>query len=133
MKLSELALMKFEASQAASGQVRSLSLAGLVIVWLFAGPFFTGEADETPSSLLFAAGIALTAALAFDVLQLVSRTALLEFAYWRANAGSEPDVDPVVKDTPGNNLVTGFFFYAKALGLAAGYACIVAFFVTKAF
>jgi hypothetical protein len=132
MRLSQLAQMKFEASVAASGQVRSLSLAGLLIVWLFAGPFFRGDDSKAPSWLLYAAAIALTVGLALDVLQLVSRAALLEFAYRRANTGTSADEDPIVAETPGNNVVTASFFYAKAAALAVGYGFIVAFFVTSA-
>ena len=78
--LSDLGDMKLAASTMASNQARNLGLAGLGIVWLFAGPFFTGSGDR-PDAVLFWAGAALAAALAFDLAQLVARTVVLEVVY----------------------------------------------------
>lgn len=131
MRLSELADWKFQASKAASDQARALALAGIGIVWLFAGPFFTGDVDDQPARSLWFAGAFLALALALDLAQLVSRTVLLEISYQLANRASNQDEeDPVVTETPWVNKVSGFFFYCKALALCLGFGGIVYYFWT---
>jgi hypothetical protein len=133
MKLSELGLMKFEASKAASDQARSLALAGLAIVWLFAGPFFT-KGEEKPPDSLFVAGGLLAIALALDLLQLVVRTVALEVSYQATERKADVVVDdPLVSETPGVNVATAVFFYLKMLALVVGYGFVVGYFGTKAF
>jgi len=51
-------------------QARKLSLAGVAIVWLFAGPFFQGKVGQAPGNVLYFAGAALSLAMALDLAQL---------------------------------------------------------------
>ncbi|WGY03337.1 hypothetical protein QI633_06135 [Nocardioides sp. QY071] len=134
MKLSELATWRFEASKAASDQARTLALAGLGIVWLFAGPFYTGKGDTSPSSALQLAGAALALGLALDLAQLVGRTIALEVNYRRENREADPaEDDPTVSGTPGVALISGLFFYLKVVALCVGYGAIVLYFARATF
>ena len=136
MNLSELGEWKRDASEKASAQLRSLALAGLAVVWLFAGPFFKGTVPDKPDKALFVAGALLIVALAFDVLQMVARTLILDVVYDRVEktpeaqaalaAGEDIEVTGVGEWL---NLITGALFYLKVVTLAVGYGFIVAFFV----
>lgn len=129
MKLSELAAMKFEASKAASDQARTLALAGLAVVWLFAGPFLQLEEETQPSQSLLGAGAAFAVALGLDLFQLVTRTIALELNYQFKNRRLDPThPDPEVPDTRGVNLWTGIFFYLKIVALVVGYGSVFLFF-----
>jgi hypothetical protein len=131
--LSDLANLKFEASKMVSDQARNLALAGLAIVWLFAGPFFVGESGQKPEAVLFWAGAALAGALALDLAQLVARTVVLQVIYVRRrDAASDDDDDPVVEDYGPLNWITGLLFYAKIAALSLGYLCILAYFIQAA-
>jgi hypothetical protein len=137
VKLSELDELRVTASTAASTQARTLAVAGLALVWLFAGPFYQRTTGAVrPSKLLLLAGALLALAIALDLIQLYARTALLGAAFTRREKDPavqkelEAGNDPTVTDLGASvNIISAIFFYAKALPLAAGYGLIFAFFI----
>jgi len=135
VKLSELNKLNGEISASASGQSRTLALAGLGIVWLFAGPYFLhDEKASRPSELLFAAGGLLALSLALDLIQLYARAGLLNAAFKREQHRLQHELrkttDPDTKNLgPALQRVTEILFYAKACPLLAGYVLVLAFFV----
>ena len=93
MKLSELNKLNGEVSASASTQSRTLALAGLAVIWLFAGPFFLREQDATrPAGLLFIAGGLFALSLALDLVQLYARAGLLNAAFEREQRRLQPEL-----------------------------------------
>jgi hypothetical protein len=138
--LSQFQRDRSDATKAASDQARNLGLAGIAIVWLFAGPFFKGADTSKPSDLLFFAGAMLSLSLALDLGQLVARALMLDNAYNRTERLPDireaiaNDEDPQVGDVgKGIHRVTRTLFFAKMVGLALGYGAILLFFFIKAF
>lgn len=134
MKLSKLDEVRREASVTASTQARTLAVAGLAVVWLFAGPFFQEPGSDRPSNMLFIAGAALSLALALDLTQLFLRVTFLNLAYSSAEKAGQAELksgkDPEVVDLgKALTVVTTGLFYAKAVPLAAGYVLILIFFI----
>lgn len=138
MKLSELEAVVSDVSASASTQARTLSVAGLALVWLFAGPFFQREAGATrPPTLLLVAGAGLSLSLALDLAQLYLRTSFLNYTLHARERSAQEDlrqgVDPDAGDLGGAVWsVTTFLFFAKAVPLLATYALILIFFVRAA-
>lgn len=137
MKLSQLNTLNGEVSANASTQARTLALAGLALVWLFAGPFFLQSPQASrPSRLLFAAGGLLALSLALDLVQLYARAGLLNSAFTRAQselqadlaAGRDPDVGSLGRRI---QTVTVVLFYVKAVPLGIGYLLVLLFFVIQ--
>jgi hypothetical protein len=134
IRLRQLQQDRFDATKAASDQTRTLALAGLAVVWLFAGPYFLGGSKDKPSGWLFAAGALFGATLIVDLIQLVVRATMLDVIYSRREAqvaqktGSRAVDDPVVNVGTELRWVTLVLFYAKAISLAVGLAFTATFF-----
>jgi hypothetical protein len=139
LPLSSFEEDRFSATVQASDQARKLSLAGVAIVWLFAGPFFRDTNEARPSDLLFFAGGLLSVALALDLAQMVTRALMLDYTYNKFEA--RPDVqealrrdeDPQVYDLGRVHTYTYALFLAKLLALGSGYFLIIFYFATQAF
>jgi hypothetical protein len=138
LTLSALQDKRFEATKAASEQARTLALAGVGIVWLFAGPFFQSGSGKHPSNVLFFAGGALALALALDLFQLLARALLIERSYNKQEQRADVQAamlrheDPGVEDVGSAlRIVTRLFFLLKFTSLAAGYVAILVFFAHK--
>lgn len=135
MKLSELNTLNGEVSSTASTQARTLALAGLALVWLFAGPFFLATPEAArPSRLLFVAGGLLALSLALDLVQLYARAGLLHAAFrsqqTKLQSALKKGEDPETGSLgPHLQKVTAVLFYAKAIPLAIGYVLVLTFFV----
>jgi hypothetical protein len=137
-RLSEFENDRFDATKAASDQARNVALAGLAIVWLFAGPYFQGTNAQSPGPIVYIAGGALSLALALDLTQLVVRALMMNAAYNRTEKLPEVqahwDEDPVVADLgPGVHKWSSRLWKAKMAALAVGYAMILVFFLHKIF
>jgi hypothetical protein len=138
--LSDFQQERFEATVAASDQVRKVALAGLAIVWLFSSAFFQGTAQDGPGTLVFIAGGLLSLTLALDIAQLVTRAMTLNASYNKTEdkpeikAALANDEDPQVDDV-GKKVEqrTKPLFIGKIITLGLGYLCILIFFLTKIF
>jgi hypothetical protein len=138
LPLSTFEQDRFNATVQASDQARKLGLAGVAIVWLFAGPFFKDPTQTRPSDLLFVAGGLLSLALALDLAQLVTRGLMLDYTYNKFEA--RPDVqealrrdeDPQIYDLGRVHTYTYALFLAKLLALGSGYLLIIAYFASQA-
>ena len=141
MHLSDLEKERFSATKAASDQARPLALAGIAIVWLFAGPFFRdakgSEAHAPPGVLILAAG-AFSVSLALDLMQLAIRAVMLDAIYSDREASDAAQeairngTDPQVQEL-GSSLatITRWFWGLKLVALVLGYFCVVGFFVAR--
>lgn len=135
MNLDELETARFNASVAASNQGRTLGIAGLGFVWLFASDFFLSKTKAHPSSLLAAAGAALAVGLLLDLAQLYVRWATLERAFntaeARERAGPDRREAKFVDVGPAPAKFTVPLFKAKFLCIAAGYVLLAVYLAAK--
>jgi formate hydrogenlyase subunit 3/multisubunit Na+/H+ antiporter MnhD subunit len=135
LNLDEFEEERFNASVAASNQGRTLALAGLGFVWLFASDFFLKRTGAHPSGLLAASGVALALTLLLDVSQLYVRWATLEHAFnaaERAAEGRPQDDDPEFEDmTPAPRRWTVPLFHAKFACLFLGYALLAVYLAAR--
>lgn len=138
LTLATLDQLRREAAKAASDQVRTLALAGLAIVWLFTGPFFTRGTADRPDWTLFLAAAALALALTLDFAQLATRALMMDYAYSKVE--ERPDVqealaagrEPIVDDIGiGLRWITFSFFVAKTAALGSGYLVVFGYFVFR--
>jgi formate hydrogenlyase subunit 3/multisubunit Na+/H+ antiporter MnhD subunit len=135
VNLDEFESARSNASVAASTQARTLAVAGLALVWLFAGDFFLRRTNSKPSVLLAIAGVCLVLCLLADVTQLFVRWALLERGFTRAEARAaarHPADTPEFEDVGSAvKSATVPIFVSKFVLLAAGYVVLAVYFASR--
>lgn len=136
MKLSRLDDLAVDAGRDAAAQARTLAIACLGVIWLFAGPFFQGAVEADPPSTLFIAGAFFVACLILDLLQLFLRASLLRVTYWWQEKKLQAEMkgnDPAVESLGGTIGYISFgLFIAKGVALLVGFAFLVVYFVSAA-